>query len=105
MGLAEWSAAAGPGSSPRPELKHFISVICIISLDYALRTGHGVSNVTGLKLPHGRLTEPFFPSPARFLPRSHSWTMAYIAPIHRPSSIRHAVQARLFGDEESLVIA
>ncbi|KKY31569.1 putative dna damage-binding protein 1 [Diaporthe ampelina] len=31
--------------------------------------------------------------------------MAYIAPIHRPSSIRHAVRARLFDDEESLVIA
>ncbi|KAG8166430.1 hypothetical protein KVR01_002119 [Diaporthe batatas] len=31
--------------------------------------------------------------------------MAYIAPIHRPSSIRHALRARIFGDEESLVIA
>ncbi|KAF3767909.1 hypothetical protein M406DRAFT_252515 [Cryphonectria parasitica EP155] len=32
--------------------------------------------------------------------------MAYIAPIHRPSSIRHAIQIRLFGeDEESLVVA
>ncbi|ROW09833.1 hypothetical protein VMCG_02521 [Cytospora schulzeri] len=32
--------------------------------------------------------------------------MAYIAPIHRPSSIRHAISARLLSDdEESLVIA
>ncbi|ROW05634.1 hypothetical protein VSDG_00102 [Cytospora chrysosperma] len=32
--------------------------------------------------------------------------MAYIAPIHRPSSIRHAISARLLPDEEeSLVIA
>ncbi|CAN8102710.1 unnamed protein product [Discula destructiva] len=32
--------------------------------------------------------------------------MAYIAPVHRPSSIRHAVQAKLFdGEDESLVIA
>ncbi|KAK4213480.1 DNA damage-binding protein 1 [Rhypophila decipiens] len=31
--------------------------------------------------------------------------MAYIAPIHRPTSIRHALKAHLFsGDEESLVI-
>ncbi|ROW16695.1 hypothetical protein VPNG_01681 [Cytospora leucostoma] len=32
--------------------------------------------------------------------------MAYIAPIHRPSSIRHALSVKLFSDgEESLVIA
>ncbi|KAM7198422.1 DNA damage-binding protein 1 [Naviculisporaceae sp. PSN 640] len=31
--------------------------------------------------------------------------MAYIAPIHRPSSVRHALRANLTADEESLVLA
>lgn len=32
--------------------------------------------------------------------------MAYIAPIHRPSSIRHAIKIKLFNDEEeNLVVA
>lgn len=31
--------------------------------------------------------------------------MAYIAPIHRPSSIRHALKIKLFDEEESLVVA
>lgn len=31
--------------------------------------------------------------------------MAYIAPIHRPSSIRHAIQIKLFDEEENLVVA
>lgn len=31
--------------------------------------------------------------------------MAYIAPVHRPSSIRHAIQAKLFDEEENLVVA
>jgi DNA damage-binding protein 1 len=32
--------------------------------------------------------------------------MAYIAPIHRPSSVRHALRSRVFSDEEeSLVLA
>lgn len=33
--------------------------------------------------------------------------MAYIAPIHQPSSIRHAIQIKLFPDEDnnSLVLA
>jgi DNA damage-binding protein 1 len=32
--------------------------------------------------------------------------MAYIAPIHRPSSVRHALLTRLLSaDEESLVVA
>lgn len=30
--------------------------------------------------------------------------MAYIAPIHRPSSIRHAIQIKLFDEEENLVV-
>jgi len=32
--------------------------------------------------------------------------MAYIAPIHRASSVRHALQARLLSaDEDSLILA
>ncbi|KAF9874729.1 DNA damage-binding protein 1 [Colletotrichum karsti] len=31
--------------------------------------------------------------------------MSYIAPIHRPSSIRHALRIRLSGDEDSLVVS
>jgi DNA damage-binding protein 1 len=31
--------------------------------------------------------------------------MAYVAPIHRPSSIRHALRIRLLPEEDSLVVA
>lgn len=55
---------------------------------------HFSYNLSNVKIP---LLEPLSPAA--------SYTMAYVAPIHRPSSVRHALRINLLSpEEESLII-
>lgn len=82
-----------------PPAQAVLTPTSVTSLSLALR-GHGVR-----QLALERASKHPLP-PSIYAGISTSITMAYVAPIHRATSIRHALRAKLVDpDMEDLVIA